>query len=79
MIVKAWYDEYTQYDVKNESSATHFSQLVWKNSKSLGVGHAYNGQKLFIVALYKPPGNIRGLFQANVGCGPNGTLTLTQR
>ena len=71
MIVKAWYDEYSHYNVKNESSATHFSQLVWKNSKNLGIGHAYDGHKLFVVALYKPPGNIRGQFTENVGCSSN--------
>lgn len=71
MIVKAWFDEYSNYNIKNESSAIHFSQLVWKNSKKLGVGHAYTGQKLFVVAFYKPPGNIRGQFNTNVGCNSN--------
>ncbi|CAF1317958.1 unnamed protein product [Rotaria sp. Silwood1] len=65
-IVKAWYNEHYHYNVKNESSAPHFSQLVWKNSKELGIGHAYNGHRLYVVALYQPPGNIRGQFQANV-------------
>ncbi|CAF2997803.1 unnamed protein product [Rotaria sp. Silwood2] len=72
LIVKAWYDERYHYNVKNESSAPHFSQLVWKNSKELGIGHAYNGHRLFVVALYKPPGNIRGQFQANVDVDSHG-------
>ena len=74
MIVQSWYDENKKYSIQNEAPAIHFSQLVWKNSKKLGVGHAYSGKKLYIVALYKPPGNIRGQFAANVGCGANGQL-----
>jgi len=69
MIVKDWYDEYKNYNASNGNSAKKFSQLVWKNSTKLGIGHAYDGHKLFVVALYKPPGNIPGQFTANVGCG----------
>ncbi|CAF4252756.1 unnamed protein product [Rotaria socialis] len=79
IIVKAWYDEYHQYNVKNESSAIHFSQLVWKNSKKLGVGHAYTGHTLYIVAFYKPPGNIRGQFDINVGCNSSNEQNPTKR
>ncbi|CAF0890462.1 unnamed protein product [Rotaria sordida] len=70
-IVAAWYEERHNYNAKNESSAPHFSQLIWKISKELGIGHAYNGQRLFVVALYKPPGNIRGQFPANVDFNAN--------
>lgn len=71
MIVKTWFDESKQYNPQNEASAIHFSQLVWKGSTKLGVGHAYSSHKLYIVALFKPPGNIHGQFTANVGCAPN--------
>lgn len=68
MIVREWFDESKQYNGTNEESALKFSQLVWKSSSKLGVGHAYDGHKLYVVALYKPSGNIRGEFGANVGC-----------
>ncbi len=72
IIVKSWYDQHQQYNPNNEASAPVFSQLVWKTSTKLGVGHAYNGQKLYVIVLYKPSGNIRGQFAANVGCSSNG-------
>jgi hypothetical protein len=72
MIVKEWFDQHNGYDVNTEGSAPKFSQLVWKKSTKLGVGHAYSGQHLFVVALYKASGNIHGQFAANVGCGSDG-------
>jgi hypothetical protein len=79
MIVKAWYDEQSNYTPGNESSAVHFSQVVWKGSNKLGVGHAYSSHKLFVYALYKPPGNIRGQFANNVGCGSTGQQNQANR
>lgn len=58
--------------MNNESSATSFTQLVWKKTTKIGVGHAYNGQKLYVIVVYKPSGNIRGQFNDNVGCNSNG-------
>ena len=71
MIVTPWFDENKQYNPQNEASAPSYSQLVWKGSTKLGIGHAYSGEKLFIVTLYEPSGNVRGQFASNVGCGPN--------
>ena len=48
----------------------HFTQVVWKDSVSLGIGKATvpKGNKLctYIVARYRPPGNYMGKFQTNV-------------
>lgn len=45
----------------------HFSQLVWRGSKELGIGTAQSKSgNFFLVARYSPPGNIDGLFQDNV-------------
>ena len=67
------YDENKLYDYQNGrySSATgHFTQLVWKGTKRLGIGKAvgkYRGFDCnFIVARYSPPGNVLFQFQANV-------------
>uniref|UniRef100_A0A8D0AJU4 SCP domain-containing protein n=1 Tax=Sander lucioperca TaxID=283035 RepID=A0A8D0AJU4_SANLU len=55
------------------SSATlkltgHFTQVVWKDSKELGVGMATDGHKVFVVGQYRPAGNMNmaGYFEKNV-------------
>ena len=52
----------------------HFTQVVWKGSKRLGVGKAkgkwtYQGTTYdceYIVARYSPGGNVAGAFPENV-------------
>lgn len=52
----------------------HFTQVVWKGSTNLGIGRAekdtvYQGFNLkcgYIVARYKPAGNVRGEYTENV-------------
>ena len=46
--------------------AGHFTQVVWKGSKELGIGKAVKGDKVFVVASYRPPGNYAGRFKENV-------------
>lgn len=50
---------------KNLNSG-HFTQVVWKESKELGVAFAKNGGKVIVVANYSPPGNFIGHFAENV-------------
>lgn len=47
----------------------HFTQVVWKGSTELGVGMATNGNKVYVVGQYRPPGNIntKEYFEKNVG------------
>lgn len=66
--MKDWYDESKHYNVEKEESALKYSQLVWKNSKRMGVGHAYSNERLYVIVLYDPSGNLRGEFGKNVGC-----------
>ncbi|XP_016365113.1 Golgi-associated plant pathogenesis-related protein 1-like [Sinocyclocheilus rhinocerous] len=67
-----WYNEVNQYNFNQPgfSSATgHFTAMVWKSSKKLGVGKAVASDgSTFVVARYFPAGNItnQGHFQANV-------------
>ena len=44
------------------------AKLVWKSSTNVGFGLALNsnGDTLYGVAEYNPPGNILGQFQTNV-------------
>ena len=48
-------------------SAGHFTQVVWKNSKKLGIGKAKNKNgKTIVVANYEPAGNWIGQYKDNV-------------
>jgi len=71
--IKQWYDEKSKYDFSKPgfSGATgHFTQVVWKGSKLVGIGVKRNskGDKVFVVAEYSPRGNNmnKGEFAANV-------------
>ena len=45
----------------------HFTQVVWKDSKHLGVGKARSSNgKIIVVANYDPPGNFIGQYKDNV-------------
>lgn len=65
-----WYEEETKYNYNSpgfSSSTGSFSQLVWKGSQEVGVGRAFGAQgQTFVIAVYKPPGNIRGQYAENV-------------
>ena len=63
---KRWYDEVKDYDYATGQSkggaVGHFTQVVWKNSKKLGCGHATkdNGHYAYVTCRYSPPGNYIG-------------------
>lgn len=42
------------------SDITHYTQIIWKNSKRLGVGIANDGNWIFLCTRYSPEGNISG-------------------
>ncbi|XP_073232643.1 uncharacterized protein [Porites lutea] len=73
---KEWYDEvcsHNFYDQAYQDRSGHFSQLVWNATRELGVGRAI-GQKFgmnctFIVARYRPLGNIGSEFASDVTKG----------
>jgi len=46
----------------------HFSQVVWKSSRELGVGKAKtpDGRQVFVVCVYFPAGNYVGRYKENV-------------
>ncbi len=60
--------EYYNYNAPGFSLATgHFTQVVWKSSKSIGVGVAKGrGGTTYVVVNYYPQGNYLGQFSANV-------------
>ncbi|KAG7314644.1 hypothetical protein KOW79_021947 [Hemibagrus wyckioides] len=69
--VDSWYNEIKKYDFNKPgfiSGTGHFTQVVWKDSKQLGVGMATDGTTTFVVGQYLPAGNISnaGYFEKNV-------------
>jgi uncharacterized protein YkwD len=64
-----WYDEIRDYNFNAPGfspKTVHFTQVVWKSTTQIGVGHVSLWQKTFVVANYIPPGNVWGGFAANV-------------
>ena len=83
-ITNDWYDEKRHFDFDGNhycKGAGHFSQLLWKATKFIGVGIDWNANgKIVIVVRYKPAGNRAGLFNDNVAplsLSPNATSTLS--
>lgn len=70
MIVQSWYNQQQQQN-NYGLSGTNFTQLIWKSTTEIGVGHAYSGKILYVIVLYRPRGNIREQFADNVGCPSN--------
>jgi hypothetical protein len=67
--VTLWYSEKSNYTVTNPGRTLHFTQLVWKLTKIIGVGVCdipNNG--IVVVVNYYPRGNYENQFAHNVGC-----------
>ncbi len=65
-----WYKEMKNYNYSNPGFSMktgHFTQLVWKNTKSVGCGVKLcsDGMRI-VVCRYYPPGNSYGQFNQNV-------------
>ncbi|XP_026104089.1 uncharacterized protein LOC113075622 isoform X1 [Carassius auratus] len=69
--VESWYSEIRDYNFSRPgftSKTGHFTQVVWKDTKEVGVGLATDGKTTFVVGQYLPGGNISnaGYFERNV-------------
>lgn len=68
--VDKWYSEINDFSFGREPEQLkcgHFTQLVWRSTKEIGVGSARSKSgKLYVVANYFPPGNYSGKFSDNV-------------
>ena len=68
--VDSWYREVEKYNFNkggHQSNTGHFTQVVWKESRELGIGQAKSVDgKVFVVARYKPEGNNKRTFKENV-------------
>ena len=66
-LVDIWYNEGSNnYNYKKEE-ANNFTQMIWKNSKSFGIGHTLTkDDKIYVVINFYPQGNVEGQFLKNV-------------
>ncbi|XP_065357746.1 uncharacterized protein LOC135951926 [Calliphora vicina] len=65
LAVQAWYDEIKDYNFNKpgfSSNTGHFTQVVWKTSKELGVGIVNRANRTWVVCNYDPPGNVMGTY-----------------
>lgn len=75
--VELWGDEREQYDYNDpgfSEETGHFSQLVWKNTTTVGCGSRLCGTRgWYLVCEYWPRGNVIGQFGEQVGRQVSGT------
>ncbi|KAK3728242.1 hypothetical protein QZH41_019615 [Actinostola sp. cb2023] len=69
---ESWYSEVKHYPfsyppMNMANNFGHFTQVVWKSTKRLGVGIAKYAGNTYVVARYSPPGNVFGQYSLNVG------------
>ncbi|XP_031549606.1 cell wall protein PRY3-like isoform X2 [Actinia tenebrosa] len=69
--IRIWYSERSNYDYDKpgfDLSTGHFTQIVWRDTREVGVGMAKSpdGKLTYMVARYNPPGNILNRFEVNV-------------
>lgn len=68
--VDHWYSEIKEHPFGREPNnlkSGHFSQVIWKDSRELGVAMAKSRKgQIFVVANYYPPGNYIGSYIENV-------------
>ncbi|XP_059149268.1 uncharacterized protein LOC131936348 [Physella acuta] len=70
-VTEGWYSEVKDHSYMSEGSTYqrtgHFTQVVWKDTKELGIGRATSPDgKVFVVGSYRPAGNVIGSFRFNV-------------
>lgn len=64
-----WYVEVEKYDFNAPGfsyETGHFTQLCWADTVRIGAGVGKNGDLLFVVMNFDPPGNYMGAFETNV-------------
>lgn len=68
------------YDFRNpgfKSGTGHFTQIVWQETKELGMAKVKSSDgKIIVVARYRPPGNVINHFQENVNPKVNSVLSF---
>lgn len=67
-VTNLWYSKGKsfRYNINDFQDAGSFTQVVWKNSKEIGLGVYKKGSSIYMVALYYPAGNVQGAIKENV-------------
>ncbi|OQV12418.1 putative Golgi-associated plant pathogenesis-related protein 1 [Hypsibius exemplaris] len=66
--VDAWYSEVEDYFSWFGTGPTgHFTQVVWKGTREMGIAQSRGRNGVYVVANYSPPGNMQGEYDENVG------------
>ncbi|CEF68196.1 CAP domain-containing protein [Strongyloides ratti] len=69
LMIKRWYEEILTYNFKNiffKPTAHHFTTLVWKSSKVIGMGIAKRDCKIYAVFIFQPKANVVAHYKINV-------------
>lgn len=81
--VNSWYSEVKDYNFSKSGYQTntgHFTQVVWKGSKELGIGKAKSADgKVFVVGRYRPAGNNMRTFKENVFASKDGPVKIPEK
>lgn len=76
-----WYDEIKNYDFNRDKTkggtVGHFTQVMWKDSKKLGMGFFKNRNGIYIVGVYLPAGNNGHNKQNVLPASPGGAASGT--
>ena len=62
-VVQTWVAERGDYDPDTNRCAGvcgHYTQVVWRTTRAVGCGMAYDGYRQIWVCEYDPPGNVAG-------------------
>jgi len=81
-----WFDEICDYtgsqcgpSSRGRPAVGHFTQVMWEGSKYMAcaIAKSSDGQTVYTVARYTPPGNYRnpGYYEKNVGCANSNLIT----
>ena len=65
----AWYEEIKKYDKslnEYQKNTSHFTQMVWKETKEIGFAYRRVKNVIYAVVYYYPPGNTSGEYKDNV-------------
>lgn len=69
-VADTWYSQMSKYDfshTKHSMDTGHFTQMIWRNSKVVGIGKSKSlDGAIVVVAFYHPAGNIAGAFSINI-------------
>jgi len=66
---EAWYSEIKDYNfgkLEGQKGTGHFTQLVWKSTKAVGIAMEKGNNGYYVVANYYPAGNIIGRYPDNI-------------